>query len=257
MSNHLHLVLHVDQLRAATWTEADVEQRYSKLYPQAKAEYDLLPPTEQERRRKTWRSRLCNLSWMMRALNEFVARRANREDEVTGRFWEGRFKAQALLDDQGLLTCMAYVDLNPVRARLARTIEGSDFTSIQERLRDLARKRKRRQKRTAPAMLAPFADQTTEGEATLNLSATLEAYVELLEWTGRWVAKAERGKIVGPPPKLLTEHGLSADGWVNALAERTIGSVAFVGSVQSIDTLAKRRGKEWLRGIGVARRCAQ
>jgi hypothetical protein len=70
----------------------------------------------------------------MRTLNEHVARLANAEDGVKGRFWEGRFKSQALLDEKALLAAMAYVDLNPVRAGLAETPEASDYTSIQERL---------------------------------------------------------------------------------------------------------------------------
>lgn len=70
-------------------------------------------------------------------MNEGIARRANREDAVTGRFWEGRFKSQALLDEGAVLACMAYVDLNPIRAGLTERVEQqSDFTSIQQRLAD-------------------------------------------------------------------------------------------------------------------------
>jgi hypothetical protein len=81
-----------------------------------------------------YRARLHDLSWFMRTLNEHIARLANAEDGVKGRFWEGRFKSQALLDEKALLAAMAYVDLNPVRAGLAETPEASDYTSIQERL---------------------------------------------------------------------------------------------------------------------------
>src|SRR3546814_12925107 len=71
------------------------------------------------------RSRLSDLSWFMRSLSEPIARRANAEDHCKGRFWEGRFKCQALLDESAVLAALAYVDLNPVREALCQTLEDS------------------------------------------------------------------------------------------------------------------------------------
>jgi hypothetical protein len=70
----------------------------------------------------------------MARLNEFIARAANKEDKVKERFWESRFKCQALLDEAAIATCMVYVDLNPIRAGLAGIPEENDYTSIQERI---------------------------------------------------------------------------------------------------------------------------
>ena len=138
MSNHFHLVVRVDAARAETWDTEEVVDRYGSLFPMAKTAYEGLSPRDRKVQVALWRERLSSLSWMMRSLNEWLARKANKEDGCKGRFWEGRFSSQPLLDEQALITCMAYVDLNPVRAGLSKTLEGAEYTSIRARLGETA-----------------------------------------------------------------------------------------------------------------------
>ena len=122
----------------------------------------------------------------MKSLNEPLARLANKEDDCKGRFWEGRFKSQALLDEASVLKCMAYVDLNPIRANVAKTPETSDHTSIQARIegRDCA--------------LAPLSSQSG---ASFAIPISKEHYLNLVDWTGRHLRPDKRGSI---QPNLLT-----------------------------------------------------
>jgi REP element-mobilizing transposase RayT len=139
MSNHYHVVLHIDSETAESWTDDEVAERWHRLFhgsllSQRYVRSENLTDAEQKavaRQITEWRERLLSISWFMRCVNEPVAREANLEDNVSGHFWEGRFKSQALLDEKALAACLAYVDLNPIRAGMARTPESSDYTSIQ------------------------------------------------------------------------------------------------------------------------------
>jgi len=144
MENHYHTILRIRPDIVASWSDWEVATRWLTLFPRHRALGGVAtPPAEQEIRALTHcperiaqlRRRLCSLSWFMGRLNEFIARAANKEDKVKGRFWEARFKCQALLDDAAIAACMVYVDLNPIRAGVAATPEESNFTSIQERIR--------------------------------------------------------------------------------------------------------------------------
>jgi REP element-mobilizing transposase RayT len=140
MSNHFHIVLHVDQANARNLTDLEVVQRWHQLYKgnlltQKLERGDELSETQLailEDKIKELRERLMSISWYIRRLNETVARLANDEDNCTGHFWEGRLKSQTLFDEKALTACMAYVDLNPVRATMTKTPEDSAHTSIQK-----------------------------------------------------------------------------------------------------------------------------
>lgn len=142
MSNHYHLVLHINQDKALALSPIEVAKRWElnhKLPPLISrwVKGEILHHIEERKCLSIidiWRKRLWDLSWFMKELNYDIACRANKEDECTGHFWESRFKSQALLDEKALAAAMAYVDLNPVRSGIANSPEESEFTSIKNRI---------------------------------------------------------------------------------------------------------------------------
>ncbi|WP_372718531.1 transposase [Novipirellula sp.] len=142
MSSHVHVILRNRPDVLAKWSDIEVARRWLKVFPGHRLEEHLAEPTENDvqtlvrdtQRLKTIRQRLADISWFMRALSEPIARRANKADECTGHFWEGRFKAQRIVDETGLLACSMYVDLNPVRAAMADSPDHSPHTSAYDRI---------------------------------------------------------------------------------------------------------------------------
>ena len=154
LSNHFHLLLRSRPDVVATWDDTQVALRWWQLCPTRKVKREVdgqwlkvpAEPTEFELnairndpvRLATIRRRLSDLSWWMRLLCQYIALRANGEDGAgLGRFWQGRYKAVRILDEESLLACAAYIDLNPIRAGLAETLEQSDYTSVQRRIQSI------------------------------------------------------------------------------------------------------------------------
>lgn len=214
MSNHTHVVLHVDRDEALSWTTHEVLKRWHTLhkgtnltrqYMQAE-QRSLLSDAQIESVIETaniYRQRLHDISWFMRLLNEFIARLANKEDECTGRFWEGRFKSQSLLDEAALAACMAYVDLNPLRVGLSQTPEQSDFTSIKKRV-SAAKIGKQ------PQYLQPFSGS---GNALKGLPFLLDDYLELVDKLGKKIRSDQSGYISNIHSPILVRTGLQNIDW--------------------------------------------
>ena len=244
MSNHYHLVLHVDQDRGASWSADDVIARWLRIYkgPLLIHRYingDTLIPEEHrvvDSLVELWRERLTSLSWFMGCLNEYIARRANREDECKGRFWEGRFTSQALLDETALLSCMAYVDLNPIRAKLTDELLTSDFTSIQQRLRQIRRKTDRKCPR-----LMPFREKQRQDLIFQAIPFKLKDYIDLVDWTGRHVHPKKRGYIPARKPKMLSALNLSDEQWQMLALEVQKKSILMLSGLDRLDAWQKRR----------------
>lgn len=264
MSNHFHVVLRIDAERGAGLSDNAVLLRYGKFFPLAAKAVRELPASVAADRIGVFRERLTDLGWFMRVINEHVSRRANKEDECTGRFWEGRFKSQALLDDAAVYTCMSYVDLNPVRAGLADSLEGAEFTSIQQRLREAAGRksggRRRGGKKPAhggkpvpkPVPLAPLRGEGRGGART-SLELRFEDYVAQLEWTGRALGRKSGGTLRGAPPAMLNAMKVDADAWLRAMRGAGLARLTLFGAPASIAAEAERRGRRWLHGKGAAR----
>ena len=149
MSNHFHLVLRSRPDVVKEWSDEDVARRWLMLCPERRDEKrQPLEPTEFEinsivnnkEKLATVRSRLSDISWWMRLLSQNIAQRANREDNEVGKFFQARYRAVRLLDETAILACAAYVDLNPIRAAIAETIEESHFTSGQKRCCEVNRR---------------------------------------------------------------------------------------------------------------------
>ncbi|OUS13749.1 transposase [Gammaproteobacteria bacterium 53_120_T64] len=241
MSNHYHVVLHINTEEAEQLSELEVIERWQRLFKgnllsQRYARGETLIKAEREALATvigTWRKRLADISWFMRLINEGIARQANKEDGCTGRFWEGRFKSQALLDEQALFACMAYVDLNPLRAKLASTPEHSHHTSIKKRICQAKKVRQVNQPRQQEKSLMVFAGNPRQTMPP-GLPCCLSDYLELVDWTGRQLRSGKRGSIDKNTPAILARLGIQSDNWLTLSSQFEGRFGRIVGTLQHL-----------------------
>ncbi len=255
LSNHSHTVLKINASLAQSWTDEEVMQRWQQLFsiPVLVERYlngECHSEAECDKAQETitlFRDRLMDISWFMRCLNEHIARKANAEDKCTGRFWEGRFKSQALLDEQAILSCMVYVDLNPIRADMCKTLEESDYTSVKQRIEQVIAK-----PNTTPAIkLAPFTSSSLKEN---GISFSLKDYLELTDWTGRIVRKDKRGHIESCTPNILQKLALDEQTWIETVQGFSTDFHTFIGPEDKLQSLCQKQKKHWVRGINVCRK---
>ena len=231
MSNHYHIVLKLNPCEAEAWSDNEVLHRWCSLHKgmplvQKYLEGKKLLTVERQVIKQCvaiYRQRLQSLSWFMKCLNEPIARQANKEDGCTGHFWEARFKSQALLSEDALLSAMAYVDLNPVRAGMAKTPEKSDFTSIKERLDpqfDLTVAIKQQIQSESLRYFDLPIKPLIKFEGDLNCSMHTgihfksEDYLTLVDTAGRIIRAGKRGAITAALPPILERLQLDIDAWL-------------------------------------------
>ncbi|GAA4885680.1 transposase [Ferrimonas pelagia] len=256
MSNHTHVVLRVDRELALSWTVEQVLKRWHSLHKGtlltqaymaterrkelSDGQIDIVLKTAEQ-----YRQRLFDLSWFMRSLNEFIAREANREDGCTGRFWEGRFKSQALLDEAAVLSCMAYVDLNPIRAKMAKTPEQSNHTSIQRRIRAAISGKQ-------PPELAPFT-APDNSDMSQGLAYAVDDYLELIEQTGRIIRDDKPGHIHDSLPRMLQRLQITPANWLKLTTEFEQKFTRAAGREAALRDFAEHINHQRAHGIAAAR----
>jgi REP element-mobilizing transposase RayT len=251
MSNHYHLVLHVNIPENKLLTDIEVISRWQQLFSLPLLIEDWLADRRQDSAQlatvadiiQVWRRRLSDISWFMRCLNEDISRRANKEDKCKGHFWEARFKSQALLDEKALLTCMAYVDLNPIRAGMCDSVEDQAFTSIVERIKQW----KQQNNSVTKSTLLPFERQFNQTHP-VSIPYYLEEYLHLVDWTGRAIRDDKVGHISENQPKLFTSLGIDSETWLHLVKDfsRWFGSAA--GSWEALTKHSQRTGHCWCKG---------
>jgi len=258
LSNHYHLILRTRPDVVANWDDTEVARRWLMICPIRRCHGKDSEPTEADLnsirncpvKLAQARERLSSVSWWMRLLNQRIAQRANREDETPGRFWQDRFRAIRLIDEESLLACAAYVELNPIRAALAETLEDSDYTSIQRRIES-----ELQTKGQTPTASVAIDDDSQDSQANSSaakppsgerrdaflakltmdeakdpigvvasqtgrrcsdkgfLAMSPESYFELLDWTARQVVPGKRGSTPTETPPVLKRLGLQASSW--------------------------------------------
>ena len=295
MSNHYHVVLRVDKARALSMDHEAVLRRWTQLFTgpllvqrYLSAARDQMGESECAKVMafaELYRQRLHDLSWFMRVLNESIAHQANTEDDCTGRFWEGRFKSQALLDEQALLAAMAYVDLNPIRAGMAESLSESLHTSIYARLAELQGQQflavsapvvapevmgeGESARWAAPALpslsgLLPEAALSSLPQAPLMpfdvtsrfkqaVPFGLEEYLELVDTMGRAVHPGKRGVIAAHTPSLLSRLGMNAEAFIACADHFFKDFASAVGTPAKLLEIAAQRQQRALRGLAAAR----
>jgi hypothetical protein len=289
LGNHLHVLVRNRPDIRDRWTDEEVVRRWWRLFPQRKDEQGrpaeltdaeleaLLADTQwvNERRR-----RLGHISWFMRCLAENIAVRANREEEISSRFWQGRFKMVRILDEAGLLACALYIDLNPIRARLAETPETSFFTSVFERLAAAGMLGKdevsgsgneamshvqcascfdtARDGWLSPVLLDELHERTEPAPVRRAsnrgyLGISFAEYLRLLDWTGREIRADKRGSIPADLASIFERLGIRGEAWVDLVANFGRWFRTAAGRVENLARESARRGRRFLQGTSHCR----
>ena len=223
LSNHYHINVRTRPDVVAQLSDRDVAERWlNTLSRKRDKDGEFKGPTENAIKRlmadtaklEKCRTELSSCSHLMKQLNQYIAQRANREDERRGSFWAGRYGSTRLVDDAALLSCTVYIDLNRIRAGLEQPFQQHDSSALGHRITEFLREQYEQDQAEVEAIAARHRFRLGEsGARRCNVLAKLqideaidtpgsalsdtetrcsdkgflpiafERYIELLKWT--------------------------------------------------------------------------
>jgi len=142
---------------------------------------------------------------------------------------------------------MAYVDLNPARAKMAETLQSSDHTGIKARPSNRARGSHSRIKIRA---LKPIAG--LDAEALLGMTET--SYIELVQWTGEQAHPRKCGSLRSEgspdkPPSVIWTLANHPDRWLRQVQGTESRYFRAIGSAEALIAKAAEIGQRWMQGV--------
>lgn len=236
MDNHLHVIVRLDLEIAASWSDYEVALRWAKLYPPraiGSTKLDLDDWVKERIADMEWisqaRERLQSLSWFMKSLKEPFSRLVNKEENCKGTLFEARFKSIAILDQRALLFTSAYVDMNPIRANMATSLQTSYFTSIQERIEHALTCKRTTGDETCPTnslglkddslWLLPIEFQSSPDVTRKGMldGINFEAYLMMLDGSLEHSRNELQSVTVGKQQNIFEQLGIDQIAWTNSL----------------------------------------
>jgi putative transposase len=109
MGNHFHLVVRMHP--GDEYSDAEIRNRYARYYQDDENREEPLPGQI-----PAYRAKWEKLSEFMKEIKQSFSRYYNQRHKRKGFFWSDRFKSVLVENGETLINCLAYVDLNPVRA---------------------------------------------------------------------------------------------------------------------------------------------
>jgi hypothetical protein len=160
----------------------------------------------------------------------------------------GRFKSQALFDEAALAAGLAYVDLNPIRAGMAKTPETSDHTSIQQRINIALAAHTPNHFHQQPKGLMSFAGYPRQ-DMPKGLPFRLTDYLELVDWTGRRIREDKRGAIDENLPPILERLNIESKHWLFLTRHFESRFKGLVGTAYQLKRVCEKLGYQRTPGL--------